>query len=126
MRPIRRLLLSLPLTLLALCTPAVRSAPVSTAATETFDRHIAPGGFDEVCLRLTQGEAIDYRFEAAGPVDFNIHFHRGKDVFYPVRQSQVRGAAAQFRATDADDYCLMWQNAGASAVRVQGAVVRQR
>ncbi len=119
-------LLRVPLALLVASPLPALSSSVSTSAKETFDRQLAPGGFDEVCVRLAQGEAIDYRFEAAGPVDFNVHYHRGKDVFYPVRQSQVRSAAAQFRASEADDYCLMWENKGTAAVRLQGTVSRQR
>jgi hypothetical protein len=102
------------------------AATVSTAASEVFDRELRPGGFDEVCVRLARDEAIDYRFEATAPVEFNIHYHRGRDVFYPVRQAQVRGAAAQFRAPAADDFCLMWENPGAAGVRVQGAFTRVR
>jgi hypothetical protein len=120
------LLLCVALLALASSSWPVAAATVSTAGQEVFDRQIAPGGFDEVCVRLARDEAIDYRFEASAPVDFNVHYHRGKDVFYPVRESQVRAATAQFRAPAADDYCLMWQNTGAAAVRVQGRVTRPR
>ena len=112
--------------LIAMAVAGPAAATVSTAAHEVFDRELRPGGFDEVCVRLVRDEAIDYRFEATAPVEFNIHYHRGRDVFYPVRLAQVRGAAAQFRAPAADDYCLMWENTGAGTVRVQGALTRVR
>jgi hypothetical protein len=80
--------------------------------------------FDEHCLKLAAGEAIRYRFRASAPVDFNIHFHRGKDVFYPIRQQGVQAAEGSFRAEAADDYCLMWEHGGEGRVAVEGAVER--
>lgn len=80
--------------------------------------------FDERCLELAAGESIRYRFRASAPVDFNIHYHRGKEVFFPVKQSAVREASSTFRAESADDYCLMWEHAGTGAATVEGSVVR--
>lgn len=80
--------------------------------------------FDERCLKLAAGESIRYRFRASAPVDFNIHYHRGKEVFYPVKRSAVREADAVFRAEGADDYCLMWEHAGTGAAAIGGSVER--
>jgi hypothetical protein len=80
--------------------------------------------FDERCLKLAAGESIRYRFRASAPVDFNIHYHRGKDVFFPVKQAAVREAASTFRAENADDYCLMWEHAGTGTSTVEGSIER--
>lgn len=80
--------------------------------------------FDERCLKLAAGESIRYRFRASAPVDFNIHYHRGKEVFFPVKQAAVREAESTFRAESADDYCLMWEHAGAGAATVEGSIER--
>ena len=77
--------------------------------------------FDERCVTLAAGQSIRYRFSASLPIDFNIHYHRGKDVFYPVRQSGVRDAEGTFRAQEADDYCLMWEHAGSGSADVKGS-----
>ena len=77
--------------------------------------------FDERCLTLAAGQSIRYRFSASAPVDFNIHYHRGKDVFYPVRRSGMRDAEGTFRAREADDYCLMWEHAGSGSAAVTGS-----
>ena len=77
--------------------------------------------FDERCLTLAAGQSIRYRFSASAPVDFNIHYHRGKEVFYPVRRSGVRDAEGTFRAQEADDYCLMWEHAGSGSAAVTGS-----
>jgi hypothetical protein len=75
--------------------------------------------FDERCVTLGAGDELRFRFRASAPVDFNIHHHRGKDVFYPVRQAGVQESAGTFRASEADDYCLMWEHAGPGRVTVE-------
>jgi hypothetical protein len=80
--------------------------------------------FDERCVTLGAGDELRYRFRASAPVDFNIHHHRGKDVFYPVRQTGVRDAEGRFRAAGADDYCLMWEHRGAGSAMVEGSFER--
>jgi hypothetical protein len=79
--------------------------------------------FDERCLKLEAGEAIRYRFRSTSPVDFNIHFHRGNDVFYPVRQAGVTEADGTFGADTADGYCLMWEQRQGGA-RIEGSIER--
>jgi hypothetical protein len=76
--------------------------------------------FDERCVQLDAGQAIRYRFESSGPVDFNIHTHRGADVFYPVKKSGVRETGGTYKADRTDGYCLMWEHRGTGSVTVQG------
>jgi hypothetical protein len=89
-----------------------------------FALDVPARGFEEHCLKLEAGERIRYRFRAAGEVDFNIHYHRGTDVHYPVRSSAIQAADATFSAPQTDDYCLMWERKGAGAVRIEGSVDR--
>jgi hypothetical protein len=79
--------------------------------------------FDERCLRLDAGEALRYRFRSTSPVDFNIHFHRGDDVFYPIRQTGITEGKGTFRAEAADDYCLMWKHRQGAA-GIEGSIER--
>jgi len=81
-------------------------------------------GFEEHCLKLETGERIRYRFRVNGEVDFNIHYHRGNDVHYPVRTGAVQTADETFIAPQTDDYCLMWERKGDGAVRIEGSVDR--
>lgn len=69
------------------------------------------------------GEAVAYRFEASAPLDFNIHFHRGKDVEYPVKIERTPRHDAAFSAPSAETFCWMWTSRSAGAVRVSGSVV---
>lgn len=99
-------------------------APVTAASARFghFALDVPARGFEEHCLKLEAGERIRYRFRATGEVDFNIHYHRGKDVHYPVRTSASLKADSVFTPPDADDYCLMWERKGDGAVRIEGSV----
>lgn len=99
-------------------------APSLAQGDFAFD--VASGKFDEHCLRIATGEVIRWRFTASTPVDFNIHHHRGDQVFYPVRREQADRASGRFRAPATDDYCLMWTNAGPVSAAVRGSVERHR
>lgn len=108
----------------ASCGAALLALHVSVSAAEPITFDIAPGKFDEHCLRIDAGQAIRWRFTASGALQFNIHHHRGEQVFYPVRRERARRASGSFRAREADDYCLMWSNHGPGPVTLQGNVER--
>lgn len=80
--------------------------------------------FDERCLTLAAGESIRYRFRASGPVDFNIHYHRGNEISFPVKRPAVRELESTFVAPRADGYCLMWEHRGQGVASVEGSVER--
>jgi hypothetical protein len=85
---------------------------------------LAGKSFDERCLTLAAGESIRYRFRASAPIDFNIHYHRGNEIAFPVKRSAVKEADATFQAKKADGYCLMWEHVGEGAARVEGSIER--
>jgi hypothetical protein len=103
---------------------AAMPAMATTALLGGFALDVPARGFEEHCVKLGAGERVRYRFRASDEVDFNIHFHRDKDVLYPVRASASRGVDAVFAAPGADVYCLMWERKGDGAVRVEGSVDR--
>lgn len=105
---------------------AAMPTTASTALLGGFALDVPARGFEEHCVKLAAGERVRYRFRASGEVDFNIHFHRGKDVHYPVRASASRGEDAVFNPPQADVYCLMWERKGDGAVRVEGSVDRAK
>ena len=80
--------------------------------------------FDERCLTLAAGESIRYRFRASAPVDFNIHYHRGNEISFPVKRPAVRELESTFLAPSADGYCLMWEHRGQGVASVEGSVER--
>jgi len=87
-------------------------------------RTIAAGKLDEICVRLEAGRSIRWRFEASTPLDFNLHFHRGAEVHYPVKRDRIRADSGVFTADAGEDYCLMWTNRSKSPARLHGRVER--
>ena len=75
-------------------------------ATET----IAPRKFEEPCFAMSAGDRLEYRFEAAAPLDFNLHFHEADAVHYPARLEAVSQHTDTFVAEVDQTYCLMWSN----------------
>lgn len=73
---------------------------------------IAAGKFVEVCGKLAVGDGVRWSFSAAAPVDFNIHYHVGKDVVFPAKQAQVSAGRDTLKVAVAQDYCWMWSNKG--------------
>jgi hypothetical protein len=77
---------------------------------------IAVGKFVEVCGKLAVGDGVRWSFTAAAPVDFNIHYHVGKEAVFPARQTQVSSGRDTLNVAVAQDYCWMWTNKGRDAV----------
>jgi hypothetical protein len=79
---------------------------------------VEAGKFVEVCGKLNSGDAIRWGFDASAPVDFNIHYHVGKDAEFPAKQSQVSTGQDTLRVAMREDYCWMWSNKSNSQVRI--------
>ena len=110
-------LLAAPLFALALAPAHAADKP----ARQSFDVSLAAGKVHEECLRLEAGAKRRYHWKANAPVDFNIHFHRGNDVSYPVKRAAMRGDGGTFTAKTAEEYCWMW-TARDKAVKVEGSI----
>ena len=72
---------------------------------------VAPGGFVELCGKLPAGLKVRWDFVAGAPLDFNVHYHLGKDVVFPVRLSAVAQSGDILHTEVEQDYCWMWSNA---------------
>lgn len=77
---------------------------------------IAAGKFVEVCGKLAVGEGVRWNFATAAPVDFNIHYHVGKEAVFPAKHSQVSSGRDTLNVKVAQDYCWMWTNKGSAPV----------
>jgi hypothetical protein len=109
--------------LLAAASGVARSAVVDIAWTASgrFEHtvSVAPGKFAEVCGPLESGQSVRWSFRADRPVDFNIHYHVGKDVRYPARHDAVRDAEGTLAIPDRQDYCWMWSNKAGTPAQLQ-------
>jgi hypothetical protein len=66
--------------------------------------------FVEVCGRLPAAARVQWSYDAGAALDFNIHYHEGQDVRYPVRHAQRAQARGNLSAEIEQDYCWMWSN----------------
>jgi hypothetical protein len=72
---------------------------------------IAAAKFVEVCGKLRANERITWDFEVSTPVDFNVHYHEGKEVVFPAKLASVTTAHDTLDTKIQQDYCWMWSNA---------------
>lgn len=70
----------------------------------------------EECYTLKAGDRLEYRFESAEPVDFNLHYREGGAVVMPVSRERSLEAAGVYVVQIAQDYCLMWEAGAAGTV----------
>jgi hypothetical protein len=99
---------TLALALCALATQAAVAYGNDSPAVQPFNLTVAAGKAHEECVKLQAAEKRKYYWKADAPVDFNIHYHEGPEVFYPVKRNAMRGDGGTFTAKIAQDYCWMW------------------
>ena len=86
---------------------------------------IAAGKFVEVCGKLASGDGVRWSFTASVPVDFNIHYHVGKEAEFPAKQAQVTSGQDTLRVAVREDYCWMWTNKTTAATKLSVTLRRK-
>ncbi|MGE0358389.1 MAG: hypothetical protein AB7P08_15900 [Burkholderiales bacterium] len=106
----RRPALALVFLLPSLALPGgAASAPQDDSGkARAFAHELKAGAVAEECLRLDAGRSRRFAWSADAPVDFNIHFHHGDKVSYPVKANGRKSGGGRFTAATAEDYCWMW------------------
>lgn len=126
MTPARRLLPALCLSLLAAAPLRAEIVDIRWSAEQRFEHRftVAPGKFAELCGALPQGAEVRWAFDADAALDFNVHYHVGREVVYPERRPARLSAEGLLTAALAQDYCWMWTNRGAQPVRLDVRLAR--
>ena len=83
---------------------------------------LAPGSIEELCFELGAGRGVRYQFDAEAPLEFNLHWHRGNEVLYPLRSGAVQRRAGVFVSERQEAYCLMWTNRTKRPTRLRARV----
>lgn len=96
----------MPLIVLALAVPLAVTAQSPVAKPVT----IKPGKIFEKCMNLVPPQKIEYRFESTAKINFNLHYHKGEQVYYPVKLDRTNGESGLYEAKAKETYCLMWEN----------------
>ena len=85
MRHCRAILVAILVAILALPGLSAAAEPVEARDVNVT---IAAPGIHEECQRVEAGQKRRYHWKASAPVDFNIHYHHGDEVFYPVKRER--------------------------------------
>jgi hypothetical protein len=110
----------------AVSTARAEIIDIAWDAGKRFERvvDVRAGKFAEACGKLAQGDAVSWRFEASGPMDFNVHYHEGKAIVFPVKQEAIAAARGQLHVALDQDYCWMWTNKSDRDVRLRLRLAR--
>ena len=86
-----------------------------------FERnvHVTSGKFAEICGKLPAGLKVGWDFEASAPLDFNVHYHVGKEVVFPSKLIAVVTAKDTLATKIDQDYCWMWSNKTAASATIK-------
>lgn len=126
----RRLLtLAVPLVLLSLGLAAraeLGDIEWTAEGTSAHEFQVAPGKFAEWCGNLQRGDKVQWAFEAAAPLNFNVHYHEGKAVHFPAKQEGVAKAEGVMEVAIDQDYCWMWTNKSSVPVSLKASLNRSR
>ncbi|MGQ3095325.1 hypothetical protein [Roseateles sp.] len=71
---------------------------------------VQPTKFVEVCAKLKPGQKIAWSFQGSAAMNFNIHYHLGKETVYPAKLTEVREAAQTLRVEAEQVHCWLWSN----------------
>lgn len=95
----------------------------TTAAQASYEHSVtlAAGQVHETCNSLAAGVALNYQYTGNSVTLFNIHYHNGKKVSYPVPDFLAFRTSGSLKTESAQNYCLMWKN-----IRNIPAIVRYR
>jgi hypothetical protein len=81
-------------------------------------RVLAPGAIEEPCFPMRKGDRLEYAFNSAAPLDYNLHYH-AEGVVFPVDLKAVSRHEGQYFAPLEHSYCLMWTNKQAAPVELR-------
>jgi hypothetical protein len=76
---------------------------------------LKPQKIHEKCLSLAPPQKLQYSFGTDKAVDFDVHYHKGDMVYYPVREKRTTSSEGVFTPSSREDYCMAWENRSPSA-----------
>ena len=63
----------------------------------------------EACPELQAGQTLSFNFESTKSAEFNLHYHEGDEVTYPVEPQSLMEITEDYKAPIDQTYCLMWK-----------------
>jgi len=90
-----------------------------------YEGEVPAGKAIEICDKLTKGLVLNWQFNSAAAMNFNIHYHDDKTVVFPAKQDNVAQLGDKLIVPVDQDYCWMWKNSTASPVKLQLQIQQQ-
>ena len=110
---------------LAVAAAACTTAPVVPGVPRDVARVvIAPYQSHYECMRLAQGDRLDWRYESTEPLAFDIQYREDQAVLSPVVREHSTTDSGTFVARLAQDYCLTWESGPPGAIISYRVLVR--
>lgn len=96
----------------ALAPYSVSGAAATSPDGGTLEFHMASvtNYMKEACVDFARGSTLQYEFEAAYPVDFNIHHHTETTTEFPVKLRIEGLHKGKLPLPEGGEYCFMWKN----------------
>jgi hypothetical protein len=106
---------------------STQEVPIRWDAAGHFEHALTvpPGGVAELCGKLRREAVVEWRFDADAPLDFNVHYHVGREAVYPVRMAGAGSGSEKFVAPKDQTYCWMWQNTLAHPAAMRASLALQ-
>lgn len=102
---------------LAVAVAGCTTAPVAPGVPRDVGHVvIAPYQSHDECVRLEQGDRLDWRYESTEPLAFNIQYREGDAVLSPVVREQSTTDSGTFEARLPQRYCLTWESGPPGAI----------
>jgi hypothetical protein len=86
---------------------------------------IKPGRSYEECVELFPNQIMQYSFTSSDNVNFNIHYHDGESILYPVNKKNITFWKDSISPDDYEYYskeqkyfCLMWNNLNNESIKI--------
>ena len=100
---------------------ATLTALAAVPEAREFNLTLAAGEVHEECMPLKLNDWSKYDWKSDEPVEFNIHFHRGSKISYPLKKSPSKAQQGTFVAKSGEEYCWMW-TAGKKPAKLEGTI----
>ena len=71
---------------------------------------IKPNKFFEKCVVLNAAQTLEYGFNTSAKVNFNLHYHKGDAVYYPIKEDRVNRMDSSYETSVREDFCMTWEN----------------
>lgn len=79
-------------------------------ASDEKSLNLRPGKVEESCHKLDTGSKLIYSFQVSSETYFNLHYHMGKEIKYPIAEQLALKNSGTVYIDTTQTYCLMWTN----------------